>query len=85
MESATRQKRGVSFRMYKALAAIRELSQDELMTLQKEVFRKPTRKIASVIQPKPEDTNTTFFLFGKYPDFEDATTLRQKAWKRNCI
>jgi hypothetical protein len=28
----------------------------------------------------PAET-TTFFLFGKYPDFEDADTLRQKAWK----
>jgi hypothetical protein len=27
----------------------------------------------------------SFFLFGKWPDFEDADTLRGKAWKRNFI
>jgi hypothetical protein len=26
-----------------------------------------------------------FFLFGKYPDFEDAETLRTKTWKRSSI
>jgi hypothetical protein len=26
-----------------------------------------------------------FSLFGKYPDFEDADTLRAKTWKRSSI
>jgi hypothetical protein len=85
MDTATKQKQ--SFLFNQTLSAIQDMSLDELMTVQRMLFREVAKKNATAvsIQPSPKNNNQTFFLFGKWTDFEDAHSLRQRVWKRNSI
>jgi len=72
-----------SYNVSQALAAIQELTQDELVFFIKILGEKASGKRVSLQPNKPDEHD--FFLFGKWPDFEDADTLRAKAWKRRFI
>ena len=72
-----------SYKFCKALSAIEELTHEELITLKKELEKKASKK-RMLLQSNQSDEHS-FFLFGKWPDFENAETLRKKAWKRNFI
>jgi hypothetical protein len=54
----------------------------ELFIVPKEEVKKKKSSQSKIIENKEEQF---FFLFGKYPDFEDAKTLRAKTWKRSSI
>ena len=72
-----------SYKFCQALTAIQELTHEEIISLKKELGKKTSRK--RVLLQSDKSNNNSFFLFGKWPDFEDADTLREKAWKRNFI
>jgi hypothetical protein len=73
-----------SYNFCQALTAIQELTQEELISLKKELGKKSSGKRILFKSNRRTDDHS-FFLFGKWPDFEDAVTLREKAWKRNSI
>ena len=72
-----------SYRYCQALTAIQELTKEEIISLQRELKNNSSEKKNSLQNNKSDDQS--FFLFGKWPDFEDAKTLREKTWKRNFI
>ena len=72
-----------SYRYCRALTAIRELTREEIISLKKELKNNTFEKSNLFQMNRPDDQS--FFLFGKWPDFEDAETLREKTWKRNFI
>jgi len=72
-----------SYKFCQALTAIQELTQEELVFLKKELEKKALKERFLFQSNKSDDHS--FFLFGKWPDFEDADTLRKKTWKRNFI
>ena len=72
-----------SYKFCQALTAIQALTQEELLFLKEELGKKTSKESILFQSNKPD--NHSFFLFGKWPDFEDAGALREKAWKRNFI
>jgi hypothetical protein len=85
MATITKHKQVFSFNQ--ALSGIQQMSLDELTTLQRALFREVAQKsaVSATTKSNLKNENKTFFLFGKWTDFEDAYSLRQRVWKRNSI
>ena len=81
--SPSKQMTAKSFMYCQALAAIQQLTQEELLFIKMELEQKTFEK--SILLQSNKLDNSSFFLFGKWPDFEDADTLRKNTWKRNYI
>ena len=83
---AAKQMTTKSFMFSELLGAIQDLTHDEVIFLKRELNKTTSKKRNGFQEEKSDNTNDeSFFLFGKWPDFEDAGTLRDKAWKRNSI
>jgi len=75
-----------SFMFSELLGAIQDLTYDEVIFLKRELNKTTSKKRnGTPFEKSDKPDNESFFLFGKWPDFEDAGTLRAKAWKRNSI
>ena len=81
--SKSKQMTARSYNFCRALTAIQDLTEDELISLKTELKKKALGKRILFKSNRTDDNS--FFLFGKWTDFEDADTLRDKAWKRNSI
>jgi len=68
------------------LDVIQELTHDEVIFLKRELNKTTSKKRNGYsLEQSDKLDEQSFFLFGRWPDFEDADTLREKVWKRNFI
>ena len=83
---ATKQTTAKSFMFSEILDVIQELTHDEIIFLKRELNKTTSKKRNGYsLEQSDKLDEQSFFLFGRWPDFEDADTLREKAWKRNSI